>query len=168
MSLRDSVFRSVVAIVVVAAVGCSNEVVYHPRVSAPASGVDKTARADTLISDNAATKKEPPIVEKVGDVNLAAYGIPIYPGATLSEGSNLAYKSADKKNRQIEVTLESRDAVPLIADWYKNQIKASQAYLLTGELGSIDGTTSTGYHVTITVAKLERKSTILISVEENS
>lgn len=109
---------------------------------------------------------KPMTVEKVGDFDYAAYGIPIYPGAKINIDETLAFRADNRHPRQVAVTLDSKDGVPEIATWYKDQIKATSAYA-GGDLGSLAGTTDMGYPIRISIAKIDTKSAIILTIDDN-
>jgi len=129
--------------------GCSNDIDYRPEPQR-ASG----ARTST---DEIPTRAK--IVEKVGDADYSPYGIPIYPDAKVSQANK-----SGKKHVEAEVTLESIDALATVADWYKAQVKAPQAYVFR-DLGTLEGTTSTGFPVSISITQVGAKTVIVVSIE---
>ncbi|HVT10902.1 MAG TPA: hypothetical protein VHE55_01440 [Fimbriimonadaceae bacterium] len=106
-------------------------------------------------------------VEKVKDLDFAAYGIPIYPGATIKEDSMLSFRAKKDGPKEYQVMFESIDAVPKIAYWYKDQIKPDHA-MSSRDLGTLDGTTNKGYPVKISIADIEEKTIISVTISETS
>lgn len=147
--------------------GCANDetTTYRPHFGPEEAKKETPAAPKTAIQDDTPRPKSP-IVEKVGDVDYAAYGIPIYPGAEIKVDSSLAFKPKKDGPKEIQVTLESIDTVPEIAVWYRDRIKAAHA-LSSSDLGTLQGTTDTGYDVRISIAKVDTKSMIVITIAES-
>lgn len=144
--------------------GCSNDetTVYRPHFGPDAAQKETTAAPKTTPQGDS-VRGDAQLVEKVGDVDYAAYGIPIYPGAEIKADASLAFKAKKDGPKEIQVTMESIDSVPEIAVWYRDQIKATHA-LSSADLGTLEGTTETGYQARISIARVEAKSTILFTV----
>ena len=138
--------------------GCSNE----GTVASPREG-----QTPSPAMGNQSEGQHSDIVEKVGTTDYTQYGIPIYPGAKIDEGASLATREQKGAEQQVQVTLDSTGDVPSIANCYKDQIKASNA-LSSIDLATLAGTTQTGYGVSITVAKVDTKSVISITVDQSS
>lgn len=148
--------------------GCSQETVYRPHFQSPSAPATKAPvpSPPTASPPSDAPPEKAQIVEKLGDIDVAGYGIPIYPGATIKQDSSFAYQAGSKGDKQTMVTMESFADVPTITRWYRQQIKNSKAYAL-GELGTLDGVTVTNHPIKISIAKVESKSVIDITVAEN-
>jgi hypothetical protein len=160
----------IAASVLVVALGCaSDEVVYHPHFGPEDL---KVAPKSSATPANVVPETSPPsaIVEKIGNVDYGSYGIPLYPGAKLNAKSNIAFKSGKSGARTIQVTLDSQDAPEVITRWYKDQVKAEHAYVMSdktvGSLGTIEGTTRSGYPIKISVAKIDTDTVIDITVDD--
>ncbi|HWA82089.1 MAG TPA: hypothetical protein VG820_01545 [Fimbriimonadaceae bacterium] len=104
-------------------------------------------------------------VEKVKDLDFAVYGIPVYPGATIKENSMLSFRAKKDGPKEYQVMFESIDAVPKIAYWFKDQIKPDHA-MSSRDLGTLDGTTDKGYPIKISIADIEEKTIISITISE--
>ena len=135
--------------------GCQREQqTYRPRPDNPANpgSQQPNVKAD--------------MVTKVGKVDMSSYGIPIFPGAKVQQDLTFATKAPPERTRTIQVTLEAFGSPSEITEWYSKQIKAQNAYLVGGEGGALDGTTSTGRPVRISIMKIEEKTIIAVTVED--
>jgi hypothetical protein len=105
---------------------------------------------------------EGPKLQMVGTTNISAYAIPVYPEAKVEDDAS----SVDAKNHVVKITLETFAPVPDLAVWYRDQIKATAAQS-SPNLGAIEGTTKTGYPISVTIADIGSKSVIRITVTTN-
>jgi hypothetical protein len=137
---------------IVLAGGCAQEKSYPPRAIVP------------QVAGEPDSGFRPGILEKVGSSDYSKYGIPLYPGSKVVPGSDLSGKA--KASGVFRITLESNDPVSAITNWYKDAIKATQAFASHEDLGAMEGTTRTNLHIAISIAKVDKSSMIAISVDE--
>lgn len=96
-------------------------------------------------------------------VDLSAYGIEIYPGATAEDGKGGMSKIEGPDGTMVTVALVSKDSVQQVADFYKKQIKDAKS--MGGEEGAfVTGKTKDGHDVTATAAQSDDKKETLISI----
>ena len=101
-------------------------------------------------------------VAKIGTADLSSYAIPMYPGSTVNEEMS----EVDMKQHRVKIHLESAEAVRDIAAWYRDHIKATKAQS-SFDLGAVEGTTASGYPISLSIASLDQKSIIRITVDTN-
>lgn len=134
-----------------------DEVTYRPHFD------PKAVKQEPKKEESTHPKRDPnehvDIVEKVGDVDLAKYGIPMSPGSKVKENRPVEVKPG----QPIQVTLESYDRVLQVADWYKTRIEATDA-VGDPQLASLKGTTLTNYPIEISIVDIEGKVTISLTV----
>jgi hypothetical protein len=100
--------------------------------------------------------------QKVGSSDVSLYEIPRYPETKLvAEMSQV-----DPKTNRVVIQLESYQPIPDITKWYRDQIKATQGQSSIN-LGAVAGTTHSGYPIDVTIADVNGKSIIKISVDAN-
>src|SRR5579862_1770364 len=137
--------------------GCSDEATYHPH--AQPSALDPQAPKKGIEPGSA------DVVAKVDDVDCTPYAVPIYPGAKVLGASEVEKQEAGS-GKELHITFESYDQVSPISEWYRDRINPTSAYVIKDELGTLEGKTSTGYGVKISVAKVDAKSAIAVTVDE--
>jgi hypothetical protein len=134
--------------------GCSREETYRPNLREnPPAAVQSSTKAPEPAT----------YIGKVGGADLTGYAIPLFPDAKVDEEAALAYRDADKSSGEIHVKLDSYAEVREIADWYKKHIKAEHGQG-SADLAGLEGTTTTGYPLNVSIAKIETKSIIAIAV----
>lgn len=146
--------------------GCANDrIVYRP--SDRLDPVLRTSSSNEGGVQSAPIPEAPSgLVGKIGEKDYSRYAIPLYPGAQFEADSDFDSTSKEERNKQVHLGFESVVGVATITTWYKEHIKAVNA-LASSDLGSLAGTTATGYDVTISVARVDSKSAISITVVDN-
>jgi hypothetical protein len=149
---------------VIAGCGEKERIVYEPRPVAPADTASRKTPDPKPKWSPPAVK--PDYVQKVGAVDLSPFAIPVYPGATIEKDLVHAEKPGKAGTKTIQVTLDAFGSVSEITDWYSKQIKPENAYVVGAEGGALDGTTTAGYKIRISIVKIESKTVIAATVED--
>jgi len=154
------------ALAVAMLAGCSKDWQSQPEVVR--SSPEHSSPVVSSLNPHTANQPVGPatIVEKVDDVDCTAYGIPLYPGSKAMLASKPA-KTGKEEPNVAAVTIESYDSISSITDWYTAQIKADQSYAFH-DLGTLAGTTTTGFPVSISISMVDGKAIILVTVKSKS
>ncbi len=112
-------------------------------------------------------KKEPESssVETVDNPDLEAYGVPVYPGATIDKEKSPGLKTHSKSGEVLLVTMETTDLPRKVVEFYRDHLDKVTEAMASGTFGGVEGFSKTGHNVTVSVFEYDDKNTIVLKIK---
>lgn len=157
---------ALMALLVAAVLGCKQE---RQILHLPPSSEDDVHRQDQALPSS----KDKPITDKATgkaveiaeDVDLARYGIDLYPGAKIDKEKSPGLKAKTKDGQQLLITMETDDSPRQVIEFYKKSVKEATTAIASGTMGGLQGTTTTGNAITVTVINFDDKNIVVLKIK---
>lgn len=146
-----------VLVAIFAIVGCSNDqIVYHPRES-PNPTEEKPTHSEKLRMP----RGELTNVKSAPNLDVAGYGVPIYPGAEPDKSLSMRFDVG--ANKELVAGYTTTDITSKVADFYRERLKPHAAYGAV-DLITLEAVTKAGYLVQVAIVDMDPKTTITVTI----